>query len=89
MPEDTTKWGPGATLIKALALILPWGVIEVAAGRHENFGYTFGLFVGILCMHIVPPREKTLWRWLLIGAVMSVVHPVLHAFLPKSWVGGP
>jgi hypothetical protein len=83
MPEDVIRWGPVTTLIKALALAVPWGVISVVAGRHENLGYTVGLFAGILCMHLVPPREKNLWRWLFIGFVISLVHPVLQVVIPK------
>jgi|HubBroStandDraft_1064217.scaffolds.fasta_scaffold313096_2 hypothetical protein len=82
---DVQHWSPIATVIKAVAMIVPWGVIENVAGKHADLGYTVGIFVGILCMCAVPPREKTIWRWLLVGVVMSIVHPILHTVLPKSW----
>jgi len=78
------RWSVATAIAKGLALIVPWGVIEVAAGKHEGLGYTIGLFVGILCMHVVPPKEKTLGRWLVIGAVMSLVHPLLPALLGRG-----
>jgi hypothetical protein len=79
------RWGPGTTIFKALALIVPWGVVEAAAGTHGDLGYAVGIFAGILCLYVVPPREKTLWRWLLIGLVMSLVHPVLRMLIERIW----
>jgi len=85
MPEDVIRWGPVTTLVKALALAVPWAVIEAAANKHEKLGYTIGLFVGIVFMYVVPPREKGLWRWLLVGVVISLVHLVLQTVMPKLW----
>jgi hypothetical protein len=74
------RWTVATAVGKGLAFVVPWGIIEVAAGKHGYLGYTVGLFAGILCMHAVPPREKTLGRWLIIGIVMSLVHPLLAVF---------
>jgi hypothetical protein len=82
-PPIAQKWGLATAIAKGLALITPWGIIEVTAGKHEYLGYAIGLFVGILCMHAVPPKEKTLGRWLIIGVVMSLVHPALHVVFAK------
>jgi hypothetical protein len=80
---DNERWGPLTFFVKAVALVLPWGVIEVAAGKHANLGYTVGIFVGILCMSLVPPKEKDLWRWIVIGVIASVVHPTVNVLWPK------
>ena len=85
VPQRATEWGLGTILIKVLAMVVPWGMIESALSQHPNIGYTIGIFTGVLCMHLVPPREKTLGRWLLVGVVMSVVHPLIVLFFPKSW----
>ena len=83
-PSVAEKWGAATAVAKGLALVVPWGIIEVATGKHEHLGYAIGLFVGIFCMHAVPPKEKTLGRWLIIGAVMSLVHPVLHIVFARA-----
>ena len=85
MAEDTIRWGPVTTILKAVALTVPWGVIEAAARNHADIGYTIGLFVGIMCMYAVPPRGNTLWRWLLGGLVIALLHPALRAVIPRSW----
>jgi|HubBroStandDraft_6_1064221.scaffolds.fasta_scaffold194923_2 hypothetical protein len=83
--ENVVRWGLSTAFLKALALALPWGVISELAGKHENLGYAFGLFVGLLCLYLVPPREKELWRLLLVGLVISLLHPLLEAVLPKAF----
>jgi multisubunit Na+/H+ antiporter MnhE subunit len=86
MAEDVIQWRPGTIFIlKVLALVVPWGVISAAADRHENIGYSVGLLVGILCLNLVPPREKTLWRWFGLWLVMTLLHPILKAVVPKLW----
>ena len=86
MPEDAIQWRSATVFaLKALALVVPWGVITAAAERHENIGYSVGLIAGIVCMHFVPPREKRLWRWLILWLVMTLLHPILKALVPKLW----
>ena len=79
LERDPKDWNPLALVLKSLALVVPWGVIEQALSRqHPELGYIIGLWVGIVCMYVVPPRNLSLWRYLLIGSVMTVVHPLLR-----------
>ena len=87
MDKRSADWSPLTVMIKGFALVVPWGMIEVALSRyqHPDTGYTVGIFVGLLCMYAVPPRNISLWRFLLIGIVMSIIHPILGLILPKTW----
>ncbi len=86
------KSGPGSrsrwltALFKGLALVVPWGVIEVALRdlHHPEFGYYLGLWLGVIAMYAVPPRDISLWRFLLFGAVISALHPLTRLYIP--WV---
>jgi hypothetical protein len=72
-------WSAVTWLLKIAAFVLPFAVISVLAeGTHRELGYSFGLLVGILCMHMVPPREKTLVRWLAVWALVSIVHALIN-----------
>jgi hypothetical protein len=84
--SDATRWGPLTYILKGLALGVPWGIIEIIAGSRGYPGYTVGLFIGLLCMYVVPPRDVQLWRFLILGIVMSIVHPLIAIILPKTWL---
>jgi hypothetical protein len=81
---DWCSWGPLRILIKCLALAVPWGMIEVVLARyqHPEAGYSIGILVGLSCKYAIPPRDTALWRFLLIGIVMVIVHPILRLFVP-------
>ena len=91
MQRNNTDWSPGALFkifLKCLALVLPWGVIEVALlarYQHPDAGYAIGILIGLLCMYAVPPRGIALWRFLLIGIVMIAGHQLLRLIAPRVW----
>jgi uncharacterized BrkB/YihY/UPF0761 family membrane protein len=80
MSISTSEWGVGTTVLKAILLVVPWGVIEVSMKSHQELGFVIGMFAGLSCMYFAPPRGPALWRLLILGAVLSIVHPVVHAF---------
>jgi uncharacterized BrkB/YihY/UPF0761 family membrane protein len=82
MLSEPKSWRAGTVIVKALAMTVPWGVVEVGIGKSGfNFGYYVGLAVGIIVFCIVPPREKHPWKWLVGGVVLATI----HYLIPREW----
>jgi hypothetical protein len=39
--------------------------------------YVAGLWVGLVCVYAVPPRNIGVWKYALLGATMSIAHPLI------------
>lgn len=70
-----------ASIIKIMALVIPWGIIEVAVRKHEIIGYMIGLSVGLLCFYAMPPRSVPFWRVAVLGIVIATLYIVWYLFL--------
>jgi len=80
MQKESNEWNLTTLLFKGLALIVPWGIVEncLVVSHHPEIGYVAGLWVGILCIYAVSPRDIALWKYAVLGLTMSVVHPVIN-----------
>jgi hypothetical protein len=67
----------GEGLLMALALTVPWGVIEVALQPQAQLGNFLGCTVGMFCFWMVKPRNMSTTRVVVLYLFVLLVTSLL------------